>query len=88
MGVSMTLRRVTDSHSILTRWRNHFFQLFDVHGINDVRQIEIHTVDPLVPQLNAFECELATEKLKIHNSPGINRIPAELVKAGGRTIPY
>jgi len=30
---------VADSYSILTRWRNHFSQLFNVHGINDVRQI-------------------------------------------------
>ena len=29
---------LTDSHSILARWRNHFSQLFNVHGINDVRQ--------------------------------------------------
>jgi hypothetical protein len=24
---------VADSHSILARWRNHFFQLFNVHGL-------------------------------------------------------
>ena len=29
---------VTDSHSILVRWRKHFSQKFDVHGVNDVRQ--------------------------------------------------
>jgi len=29
---------LTDSHSILARCRNHFSQLFNVHGINDVRQ--------------------------------------------------
>jgi len=28
---------VTDSHSILARWRNHFCQLFNVHGFNYVR---------------------------------------------------
>jgi len=79
---------VTESHSILARWRNPFSQLFDVHGINDVRQTEICTAEPLVPQLKVFEFELATEKLKSHNLPGIDQIPAELVKAGGRTIPY
>jgi hypothetical protein len=77
---------VTDSHSILARWRNHFAQLFNVHGINDIRQTEIHTAEPLVPQLNAFEFGLAIEKLKSHNSPGTDQIPAELIKAGGRTI--
>ena len=55
---------VTDSHSILTRWRNHFSQLLNVHGFNDVGQIEIHTAEPLVPEPSAFEVEMAIEKLK------------------------
>jgi hypothetical protein len=29
---------------------------------------------------------LAIEKLKSHKSPGIDQIPAEMIKAGGRTI--
>jgi hypothetical protein len=32
--------------------------------------------------------ELATGKLKSHKSPGIDQIPAELTKAGGRKIHY
>jgi hypothetical protein len=55
---------VTDCHSILARWRNHFSQLFDVYGINNVRQTDIHTVEPLVPEPSAFEFEMAIEKLK------------------------
>jgi len=39
-----------------------------------------------VPQLSAFEIEMATEKLKRHKSPGTDQLPAELMKAGGRTI--
>ena len=39
-----------------------------------------------MPEPSAFEVELATEKLKNHKSPGIDQIPAELIKAGGRTI--
>ena len=39
-----------------------------------------------MPEPSAFEFELATGKLKNHNSPGIDQIPAELIKAGGRTI--
>jgi len=31
-----------DSHSILARWRNHFSQLLNKHGVNDIRQTEIH----------------------------------------------
>jgi len=79
---------VEESHSILARWRNHFSQLLNIHGINDVRQTEIHTAEPPVPELRAFEVELAIEKLKSHKSPGIDYIPAELIKAGGRTICY
>jgi hypothetical protein len=37
-----------------------------------------------VPELSAFEFEMAIEKLKGHKSPGIDQIPAELIKAGGR----
>ena len=39
-----------------------------------------------MPEPNAFEVELDIEKLKNHKSPGIDQIPAELIKAGGRTI--
>ena len=77
---------VADSHSIITRWKNYFSQLLNVHGANDVRQEEIHTEEPLVPEPSAFEVELAIEKLKNHKSPGIDQIPTELIKVGGRTI--
>ena len=79
---------VADSHSIMTRWRNYFSQLLNVHGAKDVRQAEIHTAEPLVPEPSAFEVELAIEKLKSHKSPGIDQIPAELIKEGGRTIRF
>jgi hypothetical protein len=77
---------ITDAHSILAIWGNHFSQLFNEHGINDVRQREIHTAESLVPELSAFEVEMAMEKLKRHKSPGIYQIPTEFIKAGGRTI--
>jgi len=77
---------VADSHSILARWRNHFSQLLNIHEVNDARQTELHTAEPLVPEPSAFEVELAIEKLKSHKSPGIDQILTELIKAGGRTI--
>jgi len=46
---------VTDSHSILARWRNHFSQLFNVHWVSDVRQTAIHTAEPLVLEPSALE---------------------------------
>jgi len=79
---------VADCHSILSRWKNHFSLLLNIHGVNDVRQTEIHTAEPLVPETSAFEVELAAEELKSHKSPRIDRIPAELIKTGGRTIRY
>jgi len=77
---------VADSHGIVTRWRNYFSQLFNVHGVKDVGQAEIQTAEPLVPEPRTSEVELAIDKLKSHILPGIDQIPAELIKAGGRTI--
>jgi len=67
---------VTDSHSNWARWRNHLSQLLNVCGVNDVRQTETHTAEPLVSEPSAFEVELATEKLKSHRSAGTAQIPA------------
>ena len=67
---------LADSHSIVARWRNYFSQLFNVHEVKDVRQAEIHTAEPLVPEPSASEVELAFDKLKSHKSPGIDQIPA------------
>jgi hypothetical protein len=39
-----------------------------------------------VPEPRDFEFELAIEKLKSHRSPGIDHIPAEVIKAEGRAI--
>jgi len=75
---------VADSHSISARWRNYFSQILNVHGVNDARQTEIHTTEPLVSKPSASEVELAIEKLRNHKSPGFDQIPAELIKAGIR----
>jgi len=40
----------------------------------------------MVLEPSAFEVEMAIEKLKRYRSPGIDQIPAEMIKAGGRTI--
>ena len=77
---------VADSHSIVARWRNYFSQLFNVHGFKDVGRAEVHTAKLLVPEPSSAEFELAIDKLKSHKSPGIDQIPAELIKAGGKTI--
>jgi len=77
---------VSGPHSILARWSNHFSQLFNIRGVSDFRQTEIHTAVLLVPKSSAFDVERATEELKRHKSPGTDQIPAELIKAEGKKI--
>jgi len=77
---------VADSHSILARQRNCFSQLLNAHGVNEVRQKEIHTAEPLVPEPSASDIELVIENLKRDKSTGIDQIQAELFKAGGKKI--
>jgi hypothetical protein len=57
-----------------------------LHGLSEVRQVEIHTAEPLVPEPSALEVELAIEKLKSNKSPGIDQIPAEQFNVGSGTI--
>jgi hypothetical protein len=42
--------------------------------------------EPLVPEPNAFEVEMAIEKFKRFKSPYIDQVSAELIKAGGIKI--
>jgi len=54
--------------------------------VNDVRQREIHTAKLVVLERSAFDSEVAIEKLKRHKSPDIDKILAEMIKSGCRTI--
>jgi predicted nuclease of restriction endonuclease-like RecB superfamily len=54
---------VTHSHSILVRWKNHFYQQLNVSGVKVVREVEIHTVESVVFKPNAFE--MVIKKLKV-----------------------
>jgi hypothetical protein len=58
------------SHNILNKWKNYFSQQLIVHKVSDVRQMEIHTANPLVPEPSSFEAETAVAKLK----KGINHL--------------
>jgi hypothetical protein len=57
-----------------------------VHNVSDVRQIEVHTVEPLVPGPSRIEVEIAMAKLKKYKLPGSEQVPAELIQAGGETL--
>jgi hypothetical protein len=54
-----------------------------VHNVSDVRQIEVHMTEPLVPGPSRLEVEIAIAKLKKYKSPGSDQIHAELIQAGG-----
>jgi hypothetical protein len=66
--------------------KSHFSQFFNLHRVSDVRQIEIHTAEPLVPDPSPFEAEIANAKLKWYKSAGSDEIPAELIQAGGEIL--
>jgi hypothetical protein len=73
-----------DYHSILNRWENYFSQLLNVHNVSDVRQIEIHMVEPLVSGPCRLEVEIAVAKLNKYKSSGSDQILAELSQAGSK----
>jgi hypothetical protein len=77
---------LADSHNILNRWKNYFLQLLNVHNVSDVRQIEVHMAEPLVPGPSNLEVEIAIAKLKKYKSPGSDQIPAKLIQAGGMLL--
>jgi hypothetical protein len=57
-----------------------------VHNVSDVRQIEVHTAEPLVPGPIRLGVEIAIAKLKKYKSPGSDQIPADLIQAGGKML--
>jgi hypothetical protein len=77
---------LADPHRILNRWKNYFRELLNVRGAAGVRQTEIYTVEPFVPEPSASEVEVTIGKLKRYNSPGVDQITAELIKAGWETL--
>jgi hypothetical protein len=54
---------LADSHIILNTWKN-YSQLLNVHGVSDLKQIEIHTrtAEPLVPDPSPFGVDIAMAK--------------------------
>jgi hypothetical protein len=63
---------LADSHNILNRWKNYFSWLLNVHNVSDVREIEVHTAEPLVPGPSCFEVD--------------DQIPTELFQAEGKIL--
>jgi hypothetical protein len=57
-----------------------------VHNVSDVRQIEVHTAEPLVPGPSRLEVEIGIVKLKKYKSPGSDQLLTELIQAGGEIL--
>jgi hypothetical protein len=63
---------LANSDTIFNRWKNYYYQLLNIC----IRQIEIHTAEPLV-------CGPILLRFKLLGS---DQIPEELVQAGGETL--
>jgi hypothetical protein len=60
--------------------------VLNVHAVHDVRQMDIRTAEPSVPEISLVKVEIAIGKLKSYKSPGNDQILADLIKAGGETL--
>jgi hypothetical protein len=63
-----------------------FSVLLYVQNVSDIRHIEVHTTEPLIPSPSGLEVEIAFAKLKKYESPGSDQILAQLIQAGGETL--
>jgi hypothetical protein len=66
---------LADPQNVLNMWKNFFNQVLNVHAVHDVRQMDIHTAEPLVPEPSLVEVEIAIGKLKSYKSPSTDQIP-------------
>jgi hypothetical protein len=74
---------LADTQRILTRWKNYFCQLLNVQGAGGIRQTEIHTAEPFVPESTAAEVEIAIRKFKRYKAPGSDLIPVKQIRGRG-----
>jgi hypothetical protein len=54
--------------------------------VGGIRQTEILTAEPFVPELSISEDEAATGKLKRYRMPGVDQSSAEQIQAGEETL--
>jgi hypothetical protein len=66
-----------DPQNILNRCKNFFNQVLNVNGFHNIRQVDIHTAEPLMPEPSLVEVEIAVVKLKSYKSPSTDHIPTE-----------
>jgi hypothetical protein len=74
-----------ENGNLLADPQNFFSQVLNEHGVHDVRQMDKHMGEPLVPEPSLVEVEIAIGKLKSYKSLDTDNTPSELIKAGGET---
>jgi len=57
-----------------------------LNSVNDVRQSETHTTEPLLHEPCSPEVKIATENLKRYKFPGTDQILAALIQIEGNTL--
>jgi hypothetical protein len=55
---------LADPECVMNRWKNVFNQVLNIRGIQDIRQLDIHMAEPLVPEPRLVKVETAIGKLK------------------------
>jgi hypothetical protein len=53
------------SHNNLNRRKNYFFRILNAHRFSDVRQVEIHAAEQLIPEPSPFEVEISIANLQV-----------------------
>jgi hypothetical protein len=71
---------LTKAHYILNKVEELLLSVMNVHSVTDVRQIEIYTAEPLIPNTGSLETEIAIAKFKNYKLPCTDKIPAELIQ--------
>jgi hypothetical protein len=60
--------------------------VLNVHWVHDVRLIDIHMTEPLVPEPSLVQVEIATGKLKRYKSSGSDQNLAKMIKVVSETL--
>jgi hypothetical protein len=60
--------------------------LSNMHGVSDVRWTEMHAVETFISEPSPLGVEIAIEKLKKYDFPGIAHTLVELILAGHKTL--
>jgi hypothetical protein len=79
---------LADPHKIVNRWMNYFCQLLNIQRVGGIKQTEIQTAEPFVPEPSISEVVVAIGNLIRYKSSGADQIPAELIQAGGGNITF